>query len=105
MNSIYWQIGTLVAGGVLTGLLLALGHWFPWPRQLRWIHRYTYGVLAFWTGFALWRLLATDWITVAGLLIIAAAGGVTVVIAYWIDDKIARLRQADKAAATDEELQ
>jgi len=100
-----WEIGTLIAGSVLTGLLLALGHWFPWPRQLRWLHRYTYGVAAIWIGFALWRLLNADWLTVVGLIIIAGAGGFTVIVTYWLDDKIAAIRKAYKAEATDEELQ
>jgi hypothetical protein len=104
-QSLFWQIGTLAAGAILTTLILAIGHWFPLPHRLPRIQAYIYGTTAIIAGFALWRLLNGDWITIAGLVIVATAGGITVILAYKIDDIVARLRQAHQAQAADEELQ
>lgn len=83
-------------GAMLTLLLLAVGHWFPWPRRLTRIQAYIYGVTCITSGFSLWRLLMGDWLTTIGLWLLAIGGGIVVIGAYWIDDVIVRLRKADK---------
>lgn len=104
-QSIYWQIGTFAAGAVLTALLLAIGHWFPWPHPLSRIRCYVYGTASIWAGFALWRALNGDWITFTGLLVIAGVGGATVKGAYKLDEWVRQIRQSRKAAAADDELE
>lgn len=103
-QSIYWQVSTLIAGGLLTALVLALGHWFPWTRNLNRIEAYIYGVASIIAGYATWRFLNHDWRTVLGLATIAIIAGLTVVIAYKIDGFVIAIRQADKARNCDEEL-
>ena len=103
-ETVSWQIGTAVAGGTLTVLLLAIGHWFPWPQPLSRIRCYVYGTGSIWLGFTLWRVLNGDWITPAGLLGISIAGGFTVVLAYKTDKYVLKVRKADKAEAADDEL-
>lgn len=102
MQSLNWP--GLVGGVVLTALLLAVGHWFPWLHRERKLRNYAYGTASIIAGFALWRLLAGDVVSVAGLLIIAGAGGLVVIVAYWIDDRARELRQAQMAARADDEL-
>lgn len=100
------EIGTLGGGALLTVLLLAVEHWFPWTEQpLPRIKAYTYGVAAILAGFWLWRLLNDDWLTPAGLTFLSAAGGLMVVLAYKWDDVVRRLRQARKARLVDDELE
>jgi len=88
-------------GASLTFLLLAVGHWFPWPKRLTRIQAYIYGVTSIAVGFTLWRLLVGDWLTTVGLWLMAVGGGVVVIAAYWIDDKIdeftEQARKAEKA--------
>lgn len=103
-HTIYWQLGTLAAGAALTVLLLLVGHWFPWVKRLSRIQAYTSGVASILTGFALWRLLNRDWMTPAGLLLIAAVAGIAVKAAYEIDQITIRVRQAGKAERNDREL-
>ena len=83
-------------GTSLTVLLLAVGHWFPWPRRLSRLQAYIYGVGCLASGYTLWRLLVGDWLTVIGLWIIVVLGGLTVIGAYWLDDLTIRLRKADR---------
>jgi len=94
-ESLGWQVGTLAAGAVLAGLLLAVGHWFPWVRRLGRVPAYVYGVVPLWLGFGLWRILNGDWLTVVGLALIAVAGGATVVGAYWVDGVVERVRMGE----------
>jgi len=98
------NIGGLVAGIVLSALVLLVMHWFPWPDGLSRLGAYALGVIALLLGFSLWRLLLGDWQTPAGLAIISASGGIVVVTAYKIDHYVVRIRAASKAEATDDEL-
>jgi ABC-type multidrug transport system permease subunit len=102
--STIWQLGILAAGAILTGLLLAVGHWFPWVRRLPRLTAYTYGVSSILIGFSLWRLLNQDWLTVAGLVIICIAGGAVVKMAYQVDHWVLTMRKAHKAEAVKREL-
>lgn len=94
----------LVGGAVLAGLLVAVGHWFPWVRRDRKIRNYVYGVSSISAGFTLWRLLGGDWQSVVGLAIIAVVAGGVVVLAYWIDELSQNVRQAKMAGGSDDEL-
>lgn len=104
VNSVWWEVGTLLVGVALTVGLLAVGHWFPWPQRLSRIRAYQYGTVAIWLGFSLWRSLVGDWQTVVGLAVISLAGGVMVILAYRVDQVVQRVRQAEKAEAVDDEL-
>ena len=101
---IAWQIGTLAAGVVLAPLVLALGHWFPWVRRLPRLRAYAYGTASIWIGFALWRALNGDWLSPAGLAVVALVGGAAVHLAYYVDSVIPAIRQAQRAADADEEI-
>ena len=80
-----------------TALLLAVGHWFPWPRGLRRLQAYVYGVAAILVGCAIWLGMHGEWLILAGVVGIAAAGGIVTGATYWLDDIVTRLRKADKA--------
>jgi len=92
-----WSIATLIAGALLTALVLAVGHWFPWPHTLDRIPAYIYGVISIILGFATWRLLNGDWQTPIGLFLISCAGCSVVWLAYRIDGWVLSIRQARKA--------
>lgn len=97
-NTITQNTLPLLAGAILAALLLALGHWFPWPRRRPTrLQAYTYGVISLWLGYTLWRALLADWLTPAGLLLISIIGGAVTHLTYWLDARIIELRQAHKA--------
>lgn len=99
-----WTLGTLAGGALLTALVLAVGHWFPWPQPLDRIPTYIYGVVSILAGFALWRVLNLDWETPLGLVGISSAGGLIVILAYKVDGWVLAIRKARKAEATDADL-
>ena len=94
----------LAGGAVLSGLLLAVGHWFPWPRRLRRMEAYTYGVGSIWVGFSLWRVLVGDWVVPLGLGLICVASGFATWSAYGVDTMTRAIRQARMAEEMDGEL-
>jgi uncharacterized membrane protein len=80
-------------GGVV--LLLALQHWFPWPRRLKRLEAYAIGTATVWLGVGMtlgWSPLFWK------LLLIPVAGGAGVAIGYAID----RLLNADVRQSLDE---
>jgi hypothetical protein len=101
IQPVAWQIGTLALGALLTMCLLIIGHWFPWVTELPRVKAYVYGVSSILAGFALWRFLNSEWVTVAGLAAICCAGGGVVMWAYQRDEHVRRIRQALKAEAED----
>lgn len=100
-------------GGVLTFILLALGHWIPvgggrgqLPKTLvGLIGRYVYGTFMVWVGFtvALTLLDVSLWISL-GLLIVDAVGGCAVVAAYVWDRIHDAILKSAMAEATDDDL-
>jgi MFS family permease len=94
----------LIIGVVLTALLLAIGHWFPWLDRNRRIRNYSYGTASIIAGFAVWRLPAGDWVSVVGLLLIAIVGGLVVIGAHEADRTQQQIRQARMAGMSDDEL-
>ena len=79
-----WNVETwrFITGLVATASLLAIGHLFPWPRRLRQIESYTYGVASILIGYAIWLGLGgTFW----RLCAFAVAGGVVVGLLYWYE--------------------
>ncbi len=85
------------AGAALSALLLLIGHWFPWPRQLHRLEAYVYGVACILGGFALWHLQVNGWHAVLGLTVIAVVSGLAVFAAYGVDWVVAMIRKAWKA--------
>ena len=84
----------LLPGIVLTVLLLAVAHWFPWIRRLPRMWAYRIGVACLWSGFALWRLLLSDWQTPLGLLGLCLIAGFAVATYYWIDAQVDEITNA-----------
>jgi len=83
-------------GGTLTVFLLLVLHWFPWVSTLTRMQAYSYGVGAICAGFVCWRLLSGDYVTAAGLAGLCIISGITVYLAYIIDDWTLRMRQAKR---------
>lgn len=94
----------LLAGTVLTALLLAVGHWFPWLDRERKLRNYSYGTVCLILGFAVWRILVGDVLSVLGLVVIALIGGAVVALAYWMDDVVRSQRQARMAEEADDDI-
>lgn len=82
----------LLAGTLVSGSLLAIGHWFPWLNgELTRIQAYIYGTASIWAGVAVWRgLFGGEWLTPLGLLLIDIVAGLVVIGAYrwdaWVQD-------------------
>ena len=104
MPSEFEQFFTLIPGAVLTALLLALGHWFPWINGLSRMRSYVYGTASLWCGFALWRFLHGDWVTPVGYLVLAAVAGAVVKAAYGWDDITLWRQRAQMAEKVDHDL-
>lgn len=58
------------SGLFVTAALLTVGHWFPWPRPLRRIESYTYGVVSILAGIAVWIGFSEAWFAIAGFALI-----------------------------------
>lgn len=88
-------------GLAITGLLLALGHWFPWPQRLHRLLAYIYGVASILVGTAIWLGWQGQWVIVGGLAAIALLGGAVTVGCYGVDWALnawAKLRAGDDGA-------
>ena len=95
----------LIVGTSTTAFLLLLGHWARCPRPMPRLWRYVYGVASINVGFAIWQFVGEqDWVTVAGLATISAAGGLAVFVAYGWDGVVNAVSKARKAEAADDEL-
>lgn len=102
----------LITGGVITLLVILVGHYFPWQKLLGQpldrLWSYRYGESACWIGFTYWRYFGeNDFVTPLGLMVIYAIAGTTVWAAYWIDAKgqtrtIKRRRLSDEIPTTKE---
>ena len=84
------MIESFAAGLMLTGLLLFVGHWFPWPVKLHRLAAYVYGLAAILAGQAVWLLpiremTGTGVDVVASLVAFAAIGGAATALGYGID--------------------
>ena len=78
-----------------TVLLLALQHWFPWPRKLKRLEAYTIGTATVWLGVG----MALQWSPLFWrLAVIPVAGGIGVAIGYAVD----KLLNADVREKLDE---
>jgi hypothetical protein len=84
----------LAGGLIITALLLAVGHWFPWPQKLHRVAAYTYGLLSILAGMAFWLGTQHLWPLWWGLCGFAVVAGLTVCGAYALDWTLnARLRR------------
>lgn len=95
----------LAIGVTITALLLLVGHWFPWRKPLTRVEAYIYGVVSIFVGFAIGRLMVSDWITPAWLGAVCVGGGLAVLGAYGIDRLFVLIDQAHRAESDDDELQ
>jgi len=96
----------LFTGCVISGLILLVGHYFPWhkllgePLDRLWSYRY--GSAACWIGFSYWRYFGEgDSATPIGLMVVYVVAGSVVWAAYWLDtagqtQTIRRRRQSDE---------
>jgi hypothetical protein len=89
-----------VVGIAATVLLLAVGHWFPWPRKLRRLESYTYGTGCLLAGQAVWLAGSGQLDIWLGLLIFGLAGGLVTVLAYSYD--LHRNTEVNRKAVGDE---
>lgn len=100
------------AGGLLTSLLLIIGHWTPTPlindRLPRTtgalLARYTYGTLSLWLGALLWLSLIGHWQLALGLMGLNIIGGSVVVLVYTWDSLYVAVRRSKLIEHVDEEL-
>lgn len=106
------MIGAFASGGILAGLLLAVGHWIPAPWGGRmpttvWqlIGRYIYGVSVLWLGMMLGLWWIGQWIMGLWLLMVIGIGGLVVMLAYGWDRIVQAVRQSRMSEAVDAELQ
>jgi len=91
-----------VCGLVLTLALLAIGNIFQWPRPLRILERYVWGVGSILVGYAVWLGLTLLFWKLATFAIL---GGALVGLLYWYKETRnlkARLREAADASAHDD---
>ncbi len=101
----YWVAILWCVAALISALLLAVQHWFPYVRRLTRIQAYVLGVIALWLGFAFWRCMVGDWVTPLGLLGISMVGGGVVWAAYTIDEFSRRARQHRRLERHDDEIQ
>lgn len=69
----------------ITALLLAMGHWAPWPSRLHRLAAYAYGVASILVGAAIWLGLLGQWAVLGGLAAFALIGGATTAGCYGVD--------------------
>ena len=69
-------------GLTTTALLLLVGHWLPWPKQLHRLWAYVYGVTSIYLGIYIWL----GWgVTFWTLCLFPIAGGLATGLAYLYD--------------------
>ena len=69
----------LIFGLSVTSLSLAALHWFPYPKRLHAVGKYTLGTLSIFVGLTIWR--PDLWLMWAFPIV----GGATVVLCYAVD--------------------
>lgn len=72
-------------GLVISALLLAVGHWAPWPRRLHRLAAYVYGVASILAGQAIWLISHGRLDIWLGLVAFSVAGGFATGLAWFID--------------------
>jgi len=98
------HVAAIAIGAVLSALLLAVEHWYPYPRELRILERYVLGSAAVLVGFTVAHLLLGDIWTPIGLAAIYAASGGIVGLAYWLDDYNLKTHKVGVVERNDTEL-
>jgi len=73
------------AGLGASSALLAIAHWFPWPRKPRRIEAYAIGLTALLIGQAVWLGTTGQWALWLHLALFCAVGGAVVSGGYAID--------------------
>lgn len=77
--------------------LLLIEHWFPWPARLHRLCAYPLGVVAMFTGMAVWLIQSGYADIMTALVPFALVAGITVYGAYAVDWLVAKIRRAWKA--------
>lgn len=72
-------------GLLIAALLLAVAHWFPWPKGLHQLVAYVIGVAAILAGAGIWLLPAGYGWTWLGLVGFAVVSGAVTGLAYLVD--------------------
>jgi membrane associated rhomboid family serine protease len=88
--------------GLTVGLLM-FGNLFPWPRELRLLERYVWGVGSILAGYAVWLGLTLMFWKLAAFAVI---GGVFVGLLYWYKrdrNQTIRLQGQSDAPAPDDD--
>jgi len=67
----------------VTGLMLAVGHYFPWVRDMRRTEAYVYGVVMIFVGIAVWLFPDPILLPMCAFPIVA---GIVVLGAYQYDN-------------------
>ena len=98
-----WTVNTwrFIAGLIATMGLLGVGHLFRWPRKLKEVEAYTYGVASILLGYAIWLGIGLIWWQLCAF---AAAGGIVVGLLYWYErdrNLTIRVEQPDAPAHDD----
>lgn len=96
---------SFVFGLTVTALLLALGHWFPWPKRLPRLAAYAYGVAAILVGASVWLGLLNMWGVWLGFAAFALVGGIVTALAWGTDSLLnlwlrARHHERDSGGST-----
>jgi len=94
----------VVVGAVFSGLVVAVEHWFPWPKPLGRVAAYKFGCAAIWVGFTVARVAVGDWGAPVVLGAVMGASGLVVMAAYQVDRWVLQLHQAERAERHDAAL-
>lgn len=90
---------------VMTSLILAVEHWFPWVgvlgRTLRWVERYVAGMLAVMLPLSVLLVLWGSWYELAALWGVVVFGGVVVVASYLVDGHVDQKQRMNAAEAAE----
>lgn len=98
----------LIAAMMMTSLILAVEHWFPWlgvlGRQLKLIERYIAGMLAVLLPVTVLLALWGSWMELAAIWAVVVTGGAVVVGSYLVDGHISQKQRMEAAEAVERKL-
>lgn len=97
----------ILIAALITSLILAVEHYFPWPmligRSLRPVEAYIAGILAIHLPLSTLLLLWAEWTVLLALWALTVAGGAVVLASYILDHYLeirARAQIAENEAKT-----
>ncbi|NSW52180.1 MAG: hypothetical protein HPY85_06725 [Anaerolineae bacterium] len=87
----------IVSAAIMSGLILGIGHWFPWEawlkRRLPRLLSYGYGLVAVLVPASLVMAIYEQWIALAAVWGCAVVGGLTVVGGYGLDSFVGAMNE------------